>query len=47
MIKLRFRVMKNDEKMLGFDEARKTNSFYIEGLWLNGAQWVEEDMSID
>ena len=42
-----FRLMKNKEKMVDAKTAELTNSYYIEGLYLTGAQWSNHHMSID
>jgi hypothetical protein len=39
--------MKKREKMVDAKTAELTNSYYIEGLFLNGAIWSDKDSSID
>jgi hypothetical protein len=46
-LKMTFRMMKKKEKMVDSKTAELTNSYYIEGLYLNGAQWDDKKMSID
>jgi hypothetical protein len=43
----RLRVMRQGEEMMEVKMAQITNSYYIEGLWLNGARWVAKHNSID
>ena len=39
--------MKPYERDLNAKEAALTNSYYLEGLWLNGAAWDKDEYSID
>ena len=39
--------MKLGEEMMETAIAQASNSFYLEGLWLNGAKWVPKENSID
>ena len=38
-----YRIMKFGEKMYAQTKAEGSNSYYIDGLWLYGADWLEED----
>ena len=41
-----YRIMKFGEKMYAETKAMGTNSYYIDGLWLYGADWKEEEQNI-
>lgn len=43
----KLRIMAKNEKMLDQDEAEETNSYYLEGLWINGATWNIDEYSLD
>jgi hypothetical protein len=41
-----FRIMGQYEKMYTQIKSEGTNSYYINGLWLYGAEWDENEQSI-
>mmetsp|Transcript_40420 Transcript_40420/g.52992 ORF Transcript_40420/g.52992 Transcript_40420/m.52992 type:complete len:96 (+) Transcript_40420:2290-2577(+) len=38
--------MTTGEKMYSQTKAEGTNSYYIDGLWLYGADWIEDEQTI-
>ena len=43
---INFRIMAGGERMYSQIKAEGTNSYYIEGLWLYGADWLEGEQTI-
>lgn len=42
-----YRVMQPDEVEMDLETALSTNTFYLDGMWLNGARWIAKDNSLD
>ena len=40
---INFRIMASGEKIQNQVNAEATNSFYIDGLFIHGAKWVEDE----
>jgi hypothetical protein len=39
--------MKENEEKFDYKTCLTSHSFYIEGLWVNGARWIAKDHSLD
>lgn len=44
---MKLRVLQQGEEMLDTKAASASNSYYLDGFWLNGARWSAKHHSID